>query len=148
MLKPIFCPNMSEILEKLQATEYPWIDTGETNRHIVFAWGQEKGLEKLDFQLVRAAIHHLGPSALETKKAPVAPVAPPPPPEPPKPARFDWYSIGAGEIPLEGPDGSTPPESYLQSSSVTRAQITSLVKRQERQKKPWLTQYPGSPHKT
>jgi hypothetical protein len=140
-LKPIYCPNLPEILEKLQQTEYPWMDTGETNRRIIFQWGQEKGLEKLDFQLVRAAIHHLGPSALETKKAPVAVIAPPPPPTPPRVPRYDWHQyIKSGKaLPLTAPDGSRCPPEVLQAC--TAKQVRDYVREEEKEKKPWLTDF-------
>jgi hypothetical protein len=77
-MKPIICSNMDDILKRLQATEFPWCDTGIENQRIIFAWGQRQGLESLDFETVRAAIHNLGPGALESPKAPVAPVVPPP----------------------------------------------------------------------
>jgi hypothetical protein len=65
-----------------------------------------------------------------------------------KQPRFNWYSIGAGEIPLEGPDGSKPPADFLEKCSL--AQIKDLVKRQERATKPWLTDHTdkGSPFRS
>jgi hypothetical protein len=139
--KAIYYTNLDEILTKLQATEYPWMDIGQENKNIIISWCQDHDVTTIDFQTARVAIHNLGPGALESKKALVAPPPPPPPPPAPKAPRFDWYSVGAGEIPLEGPDGSTPPQEYLQSSSVSVAQLHSLVARQDKQRKPWLTDF-------
>lgn len=140
--KPIYCPNLPEILTQLQATEYPWVDGGIENQRIIFAWGQDRGLDKLDFQLVRAAIHHLGPSALETKKASVAPVAPPPPePATVRQPRHNWnqYVKSGAAIPLKAPDGTTCPPEVLQRCSAK--QVRDYVRADEKEKKPWLSDF-------
>jgi hypothetical protein len=138
--KPIFCPNLDEILTKLQETEYPWMDIGAENRSIIFQWGQDHGIDLLDFQSVRAAIHNLGPSALESKK-PIAPPPAPPAPAPVRAPRFDWhqYIKSGAAIPLKGPDGSTCPSDVLEKC--TLQQVKNYVRLQEMEKKPWLSSF-------
>jgi hypothetical protein len=135
--KPIYCPNLVEILTQLQA-EYPWLDTGQPNRDIIFAWGQDHGFETMDYGLVRAAVHNLGQSALETRKPVAVAPQPPPPPAPVQP-RFDWHQfIASGkQLPLTAPDGSRCPPEVLERC--TLKQVKDYVKAEDMEKKPWLT---------
>jgi hypothetical protein len=135
--KQILCPNLEEILTQLQA-EYPWLDAGPENRHVIFGWGQSHGFETLDYALVRAAVHQIGQSGLETRK-PVAVVAPPPPPPAPVQPRFDWtqYITSGKALPLTAPDGSRCPPEVLERC--TLKQVREYVKAEDMEKKPWLT---------
>jgi hypothetical protein len=108
------------------------------NVHVILSLLQKAGAEVSE-ENVFVACQSLGKSALEHN----APAPPPPPPPAPRPIKFDWYSIGAGEIPLVDPiDGNPPPTGYLQSNAVSSAQLHSLIRRQEMQKKPYLSGYP------
>jgi hypothetical protein len=140
--KPIYCPNLPEILTQLQG-EFPWVDSGTENQHIIFAWGQDHGFEKLDFEIVRAAVHNLGKSALDFRKDPPAPVTPPPAPEPAivRQPRHNWnqYVKSGAAIPLKAPDGTACPPEVLQRCSAK--QVRDYVRAEEKEKKPWLSDF-------
>ena len=133
--RAIICqPEQSRpIMQQLQQ-ENPWFNgSDERNLQVLFDWCFEQQVD-LTIESARAAVAILKHQPVFYHVPP--PPAPAAPPAPPRKKRFDWDSIGDGEIPLVGPDGSEPPEDFLRHCSLE--QVRSLVRRRERAAKPWL----------
>jgi hypothetical protein len=133
-LPEIFWPVKDQIAmldECSQILEFKILPTN-ANIGAILSLLQHSGTGVVSLENVLAACQALGKSGLEHYSP--APLPPPPPPAP-RPARFDWepYVTDGLELPLD----CEVPQSILQRCTLD--QVKSLVRRQDMQKKPWIS---------